>query len=172
MSNKYRIFGKIPVADILIVALLIAVMAMGIWFIGQGDVQEETGAESQAEDVGESYPVTLTLSISNTSDKNEQLVSAGDELYYEDGTYFGKVTQATVEPYVTYYSNTAGGYTESTVEGRITIYMVVQAQATSRTDHGIYINGERVYLSDTVTLCNEKYYWNMTVVDIEREEAA
>ena len=44
MNKKYRLFGKIPVVDILIVAVLLAVLAVGVRFLTREEVQNQTGA--------------------------------------------------------------------------------------------------------------------------------
>ena len=171
MSNKYRLFGKIPVADILIVTLLAAVLVVGVWFIGQDAVQDQTGGE-ETEEVGQSYPVHMTLSVSGIAAENERLVEIGDELFYEeDGGAFGKITGVRSEPYYSIQTDENGRQIKTKIDGKVVLLLDIEGVGIDHTDGGIYISEERLHYSAEYSLCNEKYCWKMTVLHIEREGA-
>ncbi|MBR5783525.1 MAG: DUF4330 family protein [Clostridia bacterium] len=170
MQNKYRLFGKIPVADILIALLLLALLAAGMFIIFRDDVQAETGADAQVQ-TEQTHPVTLTLAVIQTNAANVPLVAEGDELFFKDGKYFGKVISATSSPFVQYKADREGKYVATPMEDSANIYLTVECEATSRDVSGIYVGGKRVFYTTSLSLCNEKYVWRMNVVKIDREEA-
>ena len=170
MNKKYRLFGKIPVVDILIVILLLGVLAVGVRFLTKDEVREQTGADSQ---VAKTYPFEAVLCVQNTAADNEALVEIGDKLYLENGTYAATVTAVTAKPYVAYGTHPVSGDPVATeMEGRVNLYLSVSGEATADSDKGIFVGKKRVAYNNTIPLGNEKYFWNMMTVDISREEAA
>ncbi len=170
MNKKYRLFGKIPVVDILILVLLIGVLALGVRFLTKDEVKDQTGADSQ---VAKTYPFEAVLCVSNTAEENEALVEVGDKLYLENGTYAATVTAVEVKPYVAYSTDPHTGAPVGTEqEGRVNLYLSVSGEATADSNKGIFVGKKRVAYNNTIPLGNEKYFWNMMTVDITREEAA
>lgn len=170
MNKKYRLFGKIPVVDILILILLIGVLAVGVRFLTKDEVKEQTGAESQ---IAKTYPFEAVLCVPNTAFENEELVEIGDKLYLDNGTYAATVTSVRTEPYIAYNTDLESGKPVATEQkGRINIYLTVSGEATANSNKGIFIGKKRVAYNNTIPLGNEKYFWNMMTVDITREEAA
>ena len=88
MKGKYRLFGKIPVVDILIVLVLVALCVTAVWLLTREEVSEQTGAESQVE---QTYPFTTVLMVKDIVEEYADLPVVGDELYFKGGTYFGKI---------------------------------------------------------------------------------
>ena len=170
MNKKYRLFGKIPVVDILIVVLLLAVLAVGVRFLTGEQVKEQTGADSQ---VAKTYPFEAVLCVQNTAAENEELVAVGDKLYLEDGTCAATVTAVSTKPYTASGTHPDSGEPVSTeVKGRVNLYLTVSGEATADSNKGIFVGKKRIAYNNTIPLGNEKYYWNMMTVDITREEAA
>lgn len=170
MNKKYRLFGKIPVVDILVVVLLLGVLAVGVRFLTREEVKEQTGADSQ---IAKTYPFAAVLCVQNTAADNEALVEIGDKLYLENGTYAATVTAVKAEPYVAYGTHPVSGEPVATeMKGRVNLYLSVSGEATADSDKGIFVGKKRIAYNNTVPLGNEKYFWNMMTVDISREEAA
>ena len=164
MKNKYRLFGKIPVVDILIVLVLAVAFSGAIWLLTRNEVKEQTGADSQVE---QTYPFTAVFMVKDTAAENVDLVQVGDELYLKGGTYVGKVTAVRSEPYSEYNIDTEKEeQVLSTFEDRRNIYLTVDGVATSDTEKGIFVLKKRIAFDSTVAIGNEKYYWTMRVVDV------
>ena len=170
MNNKYRLFGKIPVVDILIVLLALTVLAVGVLFLTKEEVKEQTGADSQ---VAKTYPFEAVLCVENTASANEALVQVGDKLYLEDGTHAATVTAVEIKPYVAYGTHPVSGEPVATeMKGRVNLYLTVSGEATADSNKGIFVGKKRIAYNNSIPLGNEKYYWNMMTVDITRKEAA
>ncbi len=169
MNKKYRLFGKIPVVDVLIVIVLFAILAVGAFFLSRGEVKEQTGAESQVE---KTYPFEAVLCVEGKRELDYALVEVGDKLYTENGTYAATVTAKEKKPHYKYGVNAQTGQTVKTeIEGRVDIFITVKGEATARDNNGIYIGKKRVAYNNKIPLGNEKIFWKMLTVDITREEA-
>lgn len=166
MSRKYRLFGKIPVVDILIVLVLVAFLGGAIWLLTREEVQEQTGAEAQ----DEVYPFTAVLLVNNTPSRNASLVTVGDKLYLKGGTYVGTVTDVRVEPYRNYgVDSVTGEYVGTVMNGRSNLYISIDGEAMADSSKGIYINKKRIAYGNRHDIGNEKYCWSMTIVEVRSE---
>lgn len=164
MKGKYKLFGKIPVVDILVVLVLVAVMAAALWLLTRNEVQQQTGADAQVE---QTYPFTAVFMVSDTAVKNVDLIEVGDELYLKGGTYVGKVTAVRSEPYVEYNTDALTGEQVGTELGdRANVYLTVDGVGTADSDKGIFVLKKRIAYNSTLPVGNEKYYWTMRVVDV------
>lgn len=168
MNKKYRIFGKIPVVDILILLVLVAAVAACTLFLTKEEIKEQTGADAQAK----TYPFEAVLCVSNVTQQNYDLVEVGDKLYLEDGTYVATITAKESKPYykVALHSETAESV-QTQMPGKVILYVHVKGEATQRSNKGILIGEERIAYDNKVGLGNEKYFLKMMTVDITREEA-
>lgn len=168
MNKKYRIFGKIPVVDILILLILAVVVAACAFFLTRGEVKEQTGADAQAK----TYPFEAVLCVSNMTQQNYDLVEVGDKLYLEDGTFVATVTAKESKPHYKYaFDDKTGAPVQSEMKGKVDLFISVKGEAKERSDRGILLGKKRIAYNNAVPLGNEKYFWKMTTVDITREEA-
>ncbi len=169
MNRKYRLFGKIPVVDILIVVVLVAFFGGAVWLLTRGEVEEQTGAESQAD----IYPFTAVLYVKNTAEENYQLVEVGDVLHHKDGTVIGTVTAVRKEPYVEYaVDQTTGEHKGTEMAGRVGLYISIKGEATADSAKGIFVGKKHLAMNCTIKAGTEKYYWNMRFVELTGEDAA
>lgn len=166
MNNKYRLFGKIPVVDILVVILLAAALAAGTWLLTRRDVKEQTGTVSQ----DDSAPFTATFLINNVDSGSAALVQTGDELFLADGTPIGTVTEFKTEPYVRYAPSPALGKQVGTVmNGRSNVIISAKCTATSCTKRGIFVKKKRVALNYNLPIGNKKYQFTGLVIALDTE---
>ena len=168
MNKKYRLFGKLPVVDLLIVLVLMAVVAAGTFFLTRGEVKEQTGADAQAE----TYPFEAVLCVENLTQQDHDLVAVGDKLYLENGTYVATVTAKESKPFYKFGFDAQTGESVATkIDGRLDVYLTVKGEALSRGNKGILFGKKRIAYDNLIQLGNEKYFWKMMTVDITREEA-
>lgn len=168
MNKKYRIFGKIPVVDILILLILAVVVAACAFFLTRGEVKEQTGADAQAK----TYPFEAVLCMSSLSRDDALLAEVGDKLYLEDGTFVATVTAKESKPHYRYgFDGETGACVQNELEGKVDLYLTVKGEATARSEKGIMIGKKRLAFNSFLTLGNEKFLWKMVTVDITREEA-
>ncbi len=165
MKGKYRLFGKIPVADILVVAVLIAALAAAVWVLTRQEVSEQTGAESQVE---QSYPFKAVLMVKDVNEEYTTLPAVGDELYLRGGSRFGKITKIEQTPYGEYrYRETDGKQIFTELEGKSTLYFTVEGEASANSGLGMFIDKNRLAYGQALLVGTEKYYWGTTLVQIE-----
>ncbi len=166
MNKKYRLFGKIPVADILIVLLLLGLTFVSIRFLTKNDVQEQTGSSSQ---VQQKLPYNAVFCVENTAEENFDLIEVGDKLFLSDGTLVGTVTEKKAQPYISYLTDSATGIQKGTeMKGRVNVFISVSGEATSISARGIKIHNRFVAYNKSITMGNEKYGWSMETVWIDR----
>lgn len=168
MNNKYRLFGKIPVVDILVVTVLACMLAAGIWLLTRKEVKEQTGTVAQAETV----PFTATFLVEATQKDNVSLIAVGDPLYLENGTSVGKVTDVEVTPLVRYgLDQQSGKMIPTEIEDRRDVYITAECTATKCNDKGVYIGKKKFSLNNKIALGNTKYEWAMLITSINAEVA-
>ena len=165
MNRKYRLFNKIPVVDILIVAVLIAVFCAAVWVLTREDVQTQTGAVAQADE----YPVTVTFFVNRTASENTAKVQVGDTIYTGSHVELGKVTKVEVGPYISYGIDTTGDGARipTEVEGYSSIAFTVEGKATSSSNRGTYVGKQRLAYGAGFTIVSEKVTWKAKVIDLE-----
>lgn len=169
MKGKYRLFGKIPVVDILIVLVLVALCVTAVWLLTREEVSEQTGAESQVE---QTYPFTTVLMVKDIVEEYADLPVVGDELYFKGGTYFGKITKIEKKLYGDYYtSELTGEQVYNELPGKYCLYLTVDGTATSDTEKGITVGKNRVAYGLSFDVGNEKFYWSASVVGMGEEAA-
>lgn len=159
--KKYRIFGKIPVFDVVIVAL---VLIAGIIFYNvfmsskSGEVLVKT----------ETKTVRYTVEFLNISNMIDGVPKEGDKVYETDGNYeIGKVVSAREKPFVNYSYNEETGEVSSTeYTDRRTISVVVEAKA-SVSERATEINSVKIGLGKTMTINMPSLCALGVIVDME-----
>ncbi|MBQ6947874.1 MAG: DUF4330 domain-containing protein [Clostridia bacterium] len=169
MKGKYRLFGKIPVVDILIVVLLVAVCASAVWLLTRKEVSDNTGAEAQVE---QTTPFTAVLLVKDITEEHGNLPQVGDELFFKGGASLGKITKIEKEPYGEYHFNElTGQQVYTTLPGKCRLLLTVDGLATSYTEKGIAVGKNRIAYGAAMSVGNEKYYWEMSVIGLGEEDA-
>ena len=163
MNKKYRLFGKIPVVDILITLLLLAVFAAGIYLLTRPKVKTQTGTQSQAR----TYPFTAEFLISQVREENLGLISVGDELYTDKGVKIGKVTDVRRNPHEVLRFSSTGQEVKTVMPQYSVLIVTVEGEATASSDRGTFIGKRRIALNNSLLLVNRKINWTALVTGLE-----
>ncbi len=144
--KKYRLFGKIPVFDlvVILVVVLSAVVCYKVFF---------SGNSKDVVTVTEMKTIKYTVEFSNLSNLIDGIPELG-EVVYDKNTNFevGKVVYSETEPAVVYAMNELTGESVKTVyDDRQTIRIVVEAIANV-SDISTTVNDVRLGIGRTLTL--------------------
>ncbi len=143
--KKYRLFGKIPVFDIIIIAVII-VVAIVFYNVFMTSKSGEVIINSQTKTIR--YTVEF-LNISNTIDG---IPDVGEKVYETSSNYaMGTVVSADAKPFVNYsYNEVTGEPTSTTYEDRQTISIVIEASAVV-SERCTEVNGVKIGIGKTTT---------------------
>ncbi len=163
-EKKYRLFGKIPVVDLLIVGVLLAALAGAVFVLTRDQVKSQTGETAQAQ----RYDFTATLMLEYTGKNNISLLKAGDTVYNNDGVLFGTVQSVEGQPYIAWERNReTGEEIGAAVDGYATMKIVVTGTTESTGSRGTFIGKKRLAIGNHFTVANEQVNWSMRVIDLE-----
>lgn len=143
--RKYRLFGIIPIFDLIIVAVLIIALIVGYNVFNtskSGDMISST----------ETKTIRYTVEFYNISSLVDGVPEVG-EVVHNNATNFemGKVIYAETTPTVVYGMNDITGETVETVcQDRQTIKIIVEAQATV-SEIATEVNTVKIGIGRTIT---------------------
>ncbi len=143
--KKYRLFGKIPVFDIIIIAIVL-IAAIVFYNVFMTSKSGEIIVNSQTKTIR--YTVDF-LNISNTVDG---IPDVGEKVYETSTNYFvGTVVSAQAKPFVNYsYNEVTGEPTSTTYNDRQTISIVIEASAVV-SERSTEVNGVKLGIGKTTT---------------------
>lgn len=143
--KKYRLFGKIPVFDLVVVIILIVTAILGYKIINSSK-SGNAYLGTEIKDV----VVTVRFSNSPTLVKAQPVV--GEKVIDNTtNTHLGEVLSYEEKPYVLYDAHSENGQVVSTVcEDRKNIFVKFNAKA-NMSDSGSDINGIRIGIGKTLT---------------------
>ena len=161
--RKYRLFGKIPVFDVVLVVVLL-VFAFFAYKVLAGSKTATTYFESETKDI------VLTVKFRNHSSALKSDVKAGETVIDSiTNTVLGKSLSYKEEPYVIYDSDSIDGKTVATTcEDRKNIILQFSAKA-NMSDSGTDISGIKIGIGKTLSLsmpslCSSGVITNIEVV--------
>ncbi len=163
--KNYKLFGKIPIFDIIIVIVLFAVIIVGASiFLSSKSGQNATSVEKKT--------IRYTVEFQNISKMIESNVTAGDKVRYRPtDTEVGKVVSAQSKPYYVLGMDTVTGEAvKSILDDRQCVEVVIEATAKIE-DSGISVEDMRFGLGRTIDLVTPGITGTCIVRDIEIVEA-
>ena len=133
IDNKWRLFGKVSILDIVIAVVLIAVVAVAVVI--------SNPAEAVSGDASASGNLTFVVELSRKEAGYESNVVVGEKVYDNlKGIYLGTITDVKVEPYKVISADLENKiYREDEVDGLISVYITVDANA-ERSDMTTLVN--------------------------------
>lgn len=162
--KKYRLFGKIPVFDVIIVAALVLVVIVCVSVFGSS----KSGSTITST---EYKTIRYTVEFYNLSNMIDGTPAEGENVRDNVNNYdVGKVVFAESTPAVAYGMNEVTGETVETVyNDRQTIKVVVEAQATI-SETGTQVNNVKLGIGRLMTfnmpsLCATGTIKNIEVVE-------
>ena len=145
--RKYRLFGKIPVFDVIVIAVIIV---LGIVFYNvfmtsnSGDVIVNSQTKT----------IRYTIEFMNISDMIDGIPDVGEKVYETSSNYeIGKVISAQSRPFINYsFSEITGEAVQTEYKDRSTVSVVVEAKAVV-CERATEVNGVPLGLGKVMT-CN------------------
>lgn len=168
MNNKYRLFRKIPIVDILIVLLICGVGAFAVWFLTRPSVSEENLSTT----VVQTQTVEYDLLVTSVSDSITALPAQGQTVFdSETMTAIGTVTRVSVSPAYTYVVNKQSGKSEKVAEkDRHAVEIIVRVTTPTVSDRGVYIGDTHIAISKMINYATESFGAQATVMGVRVEE--
>lgn len=163
--KKYKLFGKIPYFDILIVLIIIAVAFVA----GKVFMSSKTGQTVSTSNVSK---IKYIVEFQNISTSVDGVPDAGEKVRdIETSTEIGKVISSQVKPYSVTTCNMITGEPVTTIQqDRQNIEVVIESTATV-SDMGISVNGIRFGLGRTIGISMTSISGSAIVRNIEVLEA-
>ena len=142
--KKYKLFGKIPIFDILIILILVAL----VFVVGKIFISSKTGQNVSNSKVN---TIRYTVEFQNISAMVDGIADVGEKVRdIETSTEIGTVVSSQSNPYsVTLPDMVTGEAVTSVQKDRQNIEVVIEASATV-SDTGISVNGIRFGLGRTI----------------------
>ncbi len=161
MNRKYRLFGKLPVVDILIILLICAVGAFAVWFLTRPTVSEDTLSTA----TNETQTIEYDLLVSSVSDSITALPIQGETVFdSESMTAIGTVTRVSVSPAYTYTVNKEKGISEKLKEAdRHAVEITVKVDTTTASDSGVYVGETQIAIGKTISYATKSFGAQATV---------
>lgn len=143
--KKYRLFGKIPVFDVIIVAVI---LIAGIIFYNVF----MTSKSGEVLVKSETKTIRYTIDFLNISNMIDGVPDVGEKVYETATNYeMGKVISAETKPFINYsFNENTGEPTSTKYDDRQTITVVVESKATV-SERATEINGAKIGLGKTMT---------------------
>lgn len=163
--KKYKLFGKIPIFDIIIVLIV----AVAVVIVGKVFMSSKTGQTVSNSKVS---TIRYTVELQNISDMVDGVPDAGEKVRdVETSTDMGIVVSAQSKTYSVTMPNMVTGEAVTSVQNdRQNIEIIIEASATV-SDTGISVNGIRFGVGRTVGLSMTSLSGNAIVRNIEILEA-
>jgi len=159
--KKYKLFGKIPIFDIVIVLMLVVAALV----VGKVFMSSKTGQTVSTSNVN---TIRYTVEFQNVSAMVDGVPDADEKVRdIETSTEIGKVISSQVRPYSITTCNMVTGEPATTVQkDRQNIEVVIEATATV-SDMGISVNGIRFGVGRTLGLSMTSLSGSAIVRNIE-----
>lgn len=159
--KKYRLFGKIPVFDVILIAVL-AIAAVLLYNVFMSSKSGEVIVNS------ETKTVRYTVEFKNISNTISSLPQPGEKIFETEGNYeVGRVISAEEKPFINYsYNDETGEPVSTKYEDRRTISVVVEAKATV-SDRATEINNVTIGLGRSKTFNMPSLCATGVIVNIE-----
>ena len=158
--RKYKLFGKIPIFDLVIILVVLVVAVVGIKIIN-------TSKSGQSYIATETKDIVFTVVFNNISSQIICEPEIGEKVIDNlTNNNLGSVISVKTEPYVAYdYSNITGEVVTSTLEGRKNMTIEIAATATV-SDVCTEINGVKIGIGKNMTfsmpsVCANGYITNI-----------
>ena len=159
--KKYKLFGKIPIFDIVIIIIVALAAVVG----GKVFMTSKTGQTVSTSNV---KTIRYTVEFQNLSNMVDGTPDTDEKVRdIETSTEIGKVISSEVKPYSVTTCNMITGEPVTTVQqDRQNVEVVIEATATI-SDMGISVNGIRFGLGRTVGLSMTSLSGSAIVRNIE-----
>ena len=159
--RKYRLFGKIPVFDLVIVLLLV-VIAVVFYFVFTSSQSGSSILNSQTK------TVRYTVDFLNLSSDVKGVPDPGEKVYDTDtNTEIGKVVAASSRPFVNQSYNTANGEIVATeYSDRQVISVVIETKAIV-SEKATEVNSVFIGLGKTKTFTMPSLCATGVIIDME-----
>lgn len=159
--KKYKLFGKIPVFDLIIILVLIAVGFAAVRIV-------LTSKSGNAYLNSESKTVRYTIDFYNLSMLVKGVPEPGEHVYDSlTNNEIGKVVSVTTRPFVSYSFNMETGETVATeYTDRQFVTIVVEAVATI-SDRETQINNIRIGMGKVITVNMPSLCASGVIIEIE-----
>ncbi|MDR3278349.1 MAG: DUF4330 domain-containing protein [Oscillospiraceae bacterium] len=143
IDENGRLFGKISVLDLVVIAVIIALAAAAYT---KFNVLETTATTTKT------VPTRYTVLVKNSRQTTADMLRAGDKFFTENGLAAGTVAAVDVAPATVVSPVLDGTYAVGTIEGRVDITLTLDAQCS--------VTNGRYYVERTVELNvnNEQKY--------------
>lgn len=163
--KKYKLFGKIPIFDIIIVLVIVVALLV----VGKVFMSSKTGQSVSSTKVN---TIRYTVEFQNISAMVDGVADVGEKVRdVETSTEMGKVVSAQSKPYSVTMPDMVTGEAVTTVQSdRQNIEVVIEASATV-SDSGISVNGIRFGVGRTVGISMTSLSGSAIVRNIEVLEA-
>jgi len=163
--RNYKLFGKIPIFDIVVVVVLIAVAFLG-FKVFMSSKTGQTVTETQYK------TIRYTVEFQNLSKMVDGLPEAGEKVRYEKtNSDIGVVVSSESKPYEVSTPNLITGERVTSVyEDRQNVEVVIEATA-SVSDKGISVNGVYFGMGRSFTILmpsisGQAYVKNIEIVEV------
>ena len=155
--RKYRLFGKIPVFDVILVLLIAAVVVFAFMFFKRNDMMPT-----------ESRTIRYVLELKNINNAIESMPQEGETV--TDGKAniaIGTVVSSESIEYASNWFNAETGEVyRNVLSDRHTVRVVVEAKANI-SDQGIFVNNVRISVASQVSARMPSLSSNAVVMSIE-----
>ena len=151
IDKKGRLFGRISVIDLFIVAGLALIVVFGVLQFGGGT---GIGLFATPQDVYITVTTRVPTSVNPTALEGftARRVQIGDPVRVQAGNVsWGYVTQTAVEPFIDYHHNAQGEMVASEMVGWYTLNLTTRAQGFEH-ENGVWINGHIFLIGHTQVL--------------------
>ena len=143
--RKYKLFGKIPYFDIIVILLVVAIAFVCL------NVYKTSRSGNELSST-ETKTIRYTIDFYNLSELIDGVPEIGEKIYdHTTNSEMGRVVAAEVTPFVAYSYNEITGEPTSTVyDDRVTISLTVEAKATV-SDRATEINSIKIGIGKNMT---------------------
>lgn len=165
IDEKGRLFGKVSIIDVAIIAILIAVLAFALvkfGVLGSSSASVNTSGKEQT--------IEIKFYQSDADSFVTEKVMVGDVLYDDTlGNVLGVVTNVEIGPSVDWAQTDEGTFVKTTKEGKNSIIITGEVKG-SIADNGCVINNNRYSVGHSFTLKAGKSKFWLQVYDYNAKE--
>ena len=158
--RKYKLFGKIPIFDLIIVLLVVVVAIFGIKLV-------KSSKSGVSYTTAETKEVFITIKFSNVSEQIEFVPKTGDKMIEATtNNALGVVESFEKENHTVYDYNDKGELITTTYDDRFNYIVKIKSTATM-SEIETLINGTRIGLGKNITCSMPAFSGSGTIIDIK-----
>ena len=162
IDKNGRLFGKISLLDIIIVAVVVFLAV--VFVLGRfGGLKLPIATKKSNIDF------TLTIKAYNVEKTNKPPFEVGSLLYSVNGEYIGKVTKVEVKPYTTKEKLADGTFFDYESPTAYDYFLTVEGNGT-QSEKGIFAGGTfGLYPNNSITVTSRHFYGGVVVLSVEKK---